>query len=157
VQAHHLHAPGFKYNLTDIAAALGIHQLRRASGFRQRRARIAERFNSAFADLPLLLPPAARAGDLHAWHLYVVRLAEDAPVDRDRFIERLFALGVGASVHYIPLHQHPYWRERYALSAERFPRSQHAYERMASLPIYSKMSDADIERVVGAVRGALAA
>ncbi len=149
-------APGFKYNLTDIAAALGIHQLRRARAFRQRRAQIAERFNTAFANLPLLLPPAAQPGDLHAWHLYVVRLSDEASANRDRFIERLFALGVGASVHYIPLHQHPYWRERYALSAERFPHSQRAYERMASLPIYSKMSDADVERVVDAVRGALA-
>ncbi|WP_428419993.1 DegT/DnrJ/EryC1/StrS family aminotransferase [Methylibium sp.] len=145
-------APGYKYNLTDIAAALGIHQLRRAHGFQQRRAAIARRYRDAFAGLPLQLPPGPAAGDLHAWHLYVLRLTDDAPFDRDAFIERLFALGIGVSVHYIPLHQHPYWRERYALSAAQFPHSQHAYERMLSLPLYTKMSEADIERVIAAVQ-----
>jgi dTDP-4-amino-4,6-dideoxygalactose transaminase len=148
-------APGFKYNLTDIAAALGIHQLKRVSGFQQRRAEIARRFHEAFADLPLVLPPGPARGDLHAWHLYVVRLADGAPIDRNTFIQQLFALGIGVSVHYIPLHLHPYWRERYALTAAQFPHSQHAYERMASLPLYTKMSEADVERVIGAVRQVL--
>jgi dTDP-4-amino-4,6-dideoxygalactose transaminase len=150
-------APGYKYNLTDIAAALGIHQLRRADAFQRRRAEIAARYDEAFAGLPLVRPPGPAAGDRHAWHLYVVRLADAAPLDREAFIERLFALGIGCSVHYIPLHQHPYWRERYGLDAARFPHSQRAYERMASLPIYTKMSDADVERVVDAVRQTLGA
>jgi dTDP-4-amino-4,6-dideoxygalactose transaminase len=150
-------APGFKYNLTDIAAALGLHQLRRARAFQRRRAEIAARYDAAFADLPVRRPPAAAPGDLHAWHLYVLRLAEGAPLGRDAFIERLFALGIGVSVHYIPLHLHPYWRERYGLAPAQFPHSQHAYERMASLPIYSRMSDADVERVIEAVRQALLA
>ena len=148
-------APGFKYNLTDIASALGIHQLRKARAFQQRRAAIAARYDVAFAGLPLVTPPGPRAGDLHAWHLYVVRLADDARVDRDTFIERLFAAGIGCSVHYIPLHQHPYWRDRYGLDAAAFPHSQRAYERMASLPIYTRMTDADVERVIVAVRAAL--
>jgi len=150
-------APGYKYNLTDIAAALGIHQLKRADGFQRRRAEIAARYDAAFAGLPLVRPPGPAAGDRHAWHLYVVRLADAAPLDREAFIERLFALGIGCSVHYIPLHQHPYWRERYGLEAARFPHSQRAYERMASLPIYTKMSDADVGRVVAAVREVLGA
>lgn len=150
-------APGFKYNLTDIAAALGIHQLRRAHEFQQARAAIAQRYREAMAGLPLLAPPAAPAGETHAWHLYVLRLADDAGVARDRFIERLFALGIGVSVHYIPLHLHPYWRERYALQPARFPHSQHAYERMLSLPIYPRMGEADVDRVVQAVQQALAA
>jgi len=151
-------APGFKYNLTDIAAALGIHQLRRLNGFQQRRAEIAARYDAAFADLPLLRPPRpADPTDLHAWHLYVVRLADAATIDRDAFIERLFQLGIGVSVHYIPLHLHPYWRERYHLRPEQFPHSQHAYERMASLPLYTKMSDGDVERVIDAVRQVLLA
>jgi dTDP-4-amino-4,6-dideoxygalactose transaminase len=150
-------APGYKYNLTDIAAALGIHQLRRADAFQRRRAEIAARYDEAFAGLPLVRPPGPAAGERHAWHLYVVRLADGAPLDREAFIERLFALGIGCSVHYIPLHQHPYWRERYGLDAARFPHSQRAYERMASLPIYTKMSDADVERVVAAVREVLGA
>lgn len=144
-------APGFKYNLTDIAAAMGIHQLRKAESFRKRRAEIASAFQSAFAGLPVLLPADAPAGDVHAWHLYVLRLG-DVPVSRDAFIERLYADGIGCSVHYIPLHLQPYWRETFGLRAEMFPESQRAYERMVSLPIYSKMTDGDVQRVVEGVR-----
>ena len=153
-------APGFKYNLTDIAAALGIQQLKKAHAFRQRRAEIAARYDAAFAALPLVLPAHAPAGELHAWHLYPVRLTDDAlaaGITRERFVERLFEQGIGASVHYVPLHQHPYWRERYKLEPAMFPASQRAYERLASLPIYTRMSDGDVERVVAAVRAALAA
>jgi dTDP-4-amino-4,6-dideoxygalactose transaminase len=148
-------APGFKYNLTDIAAALGIHQLKKAHAFQQRRAQIAARYDEAFAGLPLIRPPGAPAGEVHAWHLYVLRLADDAGIARDRFIERLFDAGIGCSVHYIPLHRHPYWRDRYGMDAAMFPHSQHAYERMASLPIYTRMSDDDVARVAEGVRAAL--
>jgi dTDP-4-amino-4,6-dideoxygalactose transaminase len=150
-------APGFKYNLTDIAAALGLHQLQRAHGFQQRRVRLAQQMDAGLAGLPLVLPPKAAGTDLHAWHLYVVRLADDAGVDRDTFIERLFAAGIGCSVHYIPLHLHPYWRDRYGLTPDRFPHSQRAYERMVSLPLYTRMSEADVDRVCDAVRAALGA
>ena len=148
-------APGFKYNLTDIAAALGLHQLKRVRGFQQRRAQIAALYDAAFADLPLITAPRPQNGDMHAWHLYVLRLADGAGVDRDRFIERLFEAGIGCSVHYIPLHLHPYWRDRYGLDKAQFPHSQHAYERMLSLPLYTRMSDDDVRRVVQAVRTAL--
>jgi len=148
-------APGFKYNLTDIAAALGIHQLKRAHAFQQRRAAIAARYDELLAGLPLLLPPKPAAGDLHAWHLYPVRLADEAGVTRERFIEKMFEQGIGCSVHYIPLHLHPYWRERYGLDPAQFPRAQRTYERIASLPIYTRMDDADVERVAAAVRVAL--
>ncbi len=150
-------APGYKYNLTDIAAALGLHQLQRARGFQQRRSEIAAQFDAAFAGLPLIVPPRPAAGDLHAWHLYVVRLAEGAPVSRDRFIEQLFEAGIGCSVHYIPLHLHPYWRERYALAPAMFPHSQHAYEQMLSLPLYTRMGPAEVERVTSTVRRLLGA
>ncbi len=150
-------APGFKYNLTDIAAAMGLHQLKRLPGFQQRREQIAQRFDEAFADLPLVLPPRPQhAGDAHAWHLYVVRLSDAATIDRDAFIDSLFADGIGVSVHYIPLHLHPYWRERYDLRPEQFPHSHHAYERMVTLPLYTRMTDADVDRVIAAVRRALA-
>lgn len=148
-------APGFKYNLTDIAAALGIHQLRKAEQFRRRRAEIAAMYNQAFASLPLRLPADAPDGDIHAWHLYVVRLQDDR-VSRDRFIERLYELGIGCSVHYIPLHLQPYWRDTFGLRADMFPVSQSAYERMVSLPIYSKMTDDDVQSVIDGVRAALA-
>ena len=149
-------APGFKYNLTDIAAALGIHQLRKAYAFQQRREAIAARYDNALADLPLVLPPRPVAGDRHAWHLYVIRLADGAGVERDRFIEALFEAGIGCSVHYIPLHLHPYWRDRYDLKPAMFPHSQLAYERMVSLPLYTRMTDADVQRVADAVRAVLA-
>ncbi len=148
-------APGFKYNLTDIAAALGLHQLKKARAFRERRAEIASRYDAAFAGLPVLRPPQPWPGDLHAWHLYVLRLADGAPCTRDELVERLFAAGIGCSVHYIPLHLHPYWRERYALTPAMFPHSQHAYQRMLSLPIYTRMTESDVERVTDAVRAAL--
>ena len=109
----------------------------------------------ALAGLPLTLPPRPPAGDQHAWHLYVLRLAPGAGIERNHFIERLFEAGIGCSVHYIPLHLHPYWRERYALQPAMFPHSQQAYERMLSLPIYTRMSNADVQRVVAAVRAAL--
>jgi len=148
-------APGFKYNLTDIAAAIGLQQLKKAHAFAQRRTQIAQRFNAAFARLPVLTAPEPPAGELHAWHLYPLRLRDDAPIGRDALIERLFARGIGCSVHYVPLHQQPYWRERYGLTAAMFPHSQRVYERQLSLPIYTRMSDADVERVADAVRGAL--
>ncbi|HEX6361323.1 MAG TPA: DegT/DnrJ/EryC1/StrS family aminotransferase [Albitalea sp.] len=148
-------APGFKYNLTDIAAALGLQQLKRARAFQQRRAGIAAQYDAAFAGLPVATPPGPAAGDTHAWHLYVLRLADEAPVGRDALVERLFAAGIGCSVHYIPLHLQPYWRDRYGLAPAMFPRSQHAYERLVSLPIYPRMTEADVRRVVAAVRAAL--
>ncbi|HRH89989.1 MAG TPA: DegT/DnrJ/EryC1/StrS family aminotransferase, partial [Rubrivivax sp.] len=97
-------APGFKYNLTDIAAALGLQQLKKARRFQQQRQHIAAAYDAAFAGLPLVTPPAAPPGELHAWHLYALRLGDDAGVGRDRFIEKLFDAGIGCSVHYIPLH-----------------------------------------------------
>ena len=148
-------APGFKYNLTDIAAALGLQQLKKARAFQQARQRIAAMYDAAFAGLPLVLPPQPRPGDQHAWHLYALRLADGLPLARERFIERLFDAGIGCSVHYIPLHLHPYWRDRYALRPEQFAQSQKAYERSVSLPLYTRMSDADVQRVVDAVRGIL--
>jgi dTDP-4-amino-4,6-dideoxygalactose transaminase len=152
-------APGFKYNLTDIAASLGLHQLQRIDGFQTKREHIAQRFDAALADLPLVLPPRpVHDGDVHAWHLYVVRLSDEAiaqGITRDGFIESLFADGIGVSVHYIPLHLHPYWKDRYGLQPEAFPHSQQAYERMVSLPLYTRMTEADTDRVIAAVRKAL--
>jgi dTDP-4-amino-4,6-dideoxygalactose transaminase len=148
-------APGFKYNLTDIAAALGLQQLKRAHVFQQKREALAQQFNASLAGLPLTTPPLPLRGDMHAWHLYVVRLHEGVAVSRNLFIERLYEAGIGCSVHYIPLHLQPYWRDRYGLKPEAFPHSQKAFERMLSLPLYTRMTDADVHRVVQAVRRAL--
>jgi dTDP-4-amino-4,6-dideoxygalactose transaminase len=148
-------APGFKYNFTDIAAALGLHQISRAYAMRARRAEIARAYSAGFADLPLLLPAEAPPGELHAWHLYVVRLLDDAPMDRGSFIKALRARGIGTSVHYVPLHLQPYWRDTYGLETRQFPGSTDAYQRIVSLPIYSKMTDTDVCRVVDAVQDIL--
>lgn len=150
-------APGFKYNLTDIAAALGLQQLKRARDFQVKRTALAAMYREALAGLPLILPPEPAAGDLHAWHLYVVRLADGATIARDALIESLYAAGIGCSVHYIPLHLQPYWRDRYQLRAEDFPHSQRAFERMVSLPLYTRMGEADVQRVAAALRRALGA
>jgi dTDP-4-amino-4,6-dideoxygalactose transaminase len=148
-------APGFKYNLTDIAAAIGIHQLQRAETYRQQRAALAHAYSAGLEGLPLRAPPDAPAGEMHSWHLYAPRLGDGAPIGRDALIERLFADGVGCSVHYIPLHLQPYWRDRYGLKPQDFPHSQRAFERMLSLPIYPRMAAADVDRVLRSLRTAL--
>jgi dTDP-4-amino-4,6-dideoxygalactose transaminase len=148
-------APGFKYNMTDIASSIGIHQLKRANAFQAKRAQIAALYDKALADLPIILPPHASEGDVHSWHLYVTQLADTANVGRDQFIERLYEQGIGCSVHYIPLHLQPYWRDTYNLTPAMFPNSQRIYERTVSLPLYTRMTEADVDRVVAAVKRAL--
>ncbi len=145
-------APGFKYNLTDLASALGIAQLARIEQMATRRDEIAQRYSAELSNLPLILPAAAAPGDRHAWHLYVVRLAEGVRISRDRFIEHLYADGIGCSVHYIPLHRHPYWRDTYKLRPEMFPNAESAFQGAVSLPIFNTMTDADVGRVIDSVR-----
>lgn len=148
-------APGYKYNLTDTAAAMGRVQLQRTPEMVARRTAIAERFDAAFADLPVTLPAHAPEGSTHAWHIYNLRLTSDAPVTRDRFIELMAEAGVGTSVHFIPLHLQPYWRDTYSLTPEQFPVASEQFTRSVSLPIFSAMSDDDVDQVIGAVRGIL--
>jgi dTDP-4-amino-4,6-dideoxygalactose transaminase len=148
-------APGFKYNLTDIASALGIHQLRKIDRFLLRRQQLARRYFDELAVLPLRLPADAPAGDVHAWHLYVVRLSGDARIGRDELIRKLSEHGIGTSVHYIPLHRHPYWRDRYRLRPEQFPEADTAYQSMLSLPLYTRMTNEDQGRVIQVLRGLL--
>lgn len=148
-------APGFKYNMTDIAASLGIHQLRKAWEFQRRRQQMAAHYDEALRGLPVLLPPNAPPGETHAWHLYVLRLAPGAPVQRDRFIELMAEKGIGTSVHFIPLHLHPYWRDRYGLNAADFLHSQQLFEQSVSLPLYTRMTADDQDRVIAAVRSIL--
>jgi dTDP-4-amino-4,6-dideoxygalactose transaminase len=145
-------APGFKYNMTDIAAAMGIHQLRKAWFLQQRRQLIAEKYSAAFSELPLITPLVVNSDDVHSWHLYVVQLKlEELNIGRDRFIEIMAEKGIGTSVHYIPLHFHPYWQQEYNLKASDFPKSSHAFERIVSLPNYPKMTDTEVDRVITTV------
>lgn len=145
-------AAGFKYNLTDIAAAIGIEQLRKIDRFLERRAALAARYDAALAGLPLVLPPRPEGDSSHAWHLYVVRLRAGSPLRRDDLILRLSQLGIGTSVHFIPLHRQPYWRDNCASDPESFPVAEAAFEAMLTLPLYTRMRDADQERVIQALR-----
>ena len=145
--------PGYKYNMSDIMAAIGIHQLKKVLQFRDRREAIAREYDRAFESLPLRTPAVARPDDTHAWHLYEIQLElEKINISRDTFIEKMAEKGIGTSVHFIPLHLHPYWKNRYGYRPDDFPHALDCFQRAVSLPIYSKMSDSDVERVIDAVR-----
>lgn len=148
-------APGFKYNMTDVTAAIGIHQLRKLNRFLDRRRELARRYDEGLRDLCLRPPAEAPPGEIHAWHLFVIRLNDDAPISRDQFIQQMAAAGIGTSVHFIPLHLHPYWRDTYGLRPEHFPKATRAFEHVVSLPLYTRMTDADQERVIRRTRAIL--
>ena len=145
-------APGFKYNMTDIQAALGIWQLRKLPGFQERRRAVARMYDAAFAGEDALEPPARRPEVEHAWHLYVLRLRPEAlRIGRDAFIEELRVRNIGTSVHFIPIHLHPYYRDKYGYRPDSFPVAHANYQRMLSLPLNARLSDADAADVVQAV------
>jgi len=147
-------ALGFKYNMTDVAAAMGLAQLAKLDRMWRRRLEIARRYNAAFGDVPELQMPSDRGDCQHAWHLYMLRLnLERLQIDRAQFIVALKARNIGASVHFIPLHLHPYYRETYGYEPRDFPVAYREYQRVISLPIYSVMSDQDIQDVIDAVIG----
>ncbi len=146
-------APGFKYNMTDIAAALGVHQLAKCEAMADGRRKLAQRYNEAFADLPLRLPTVDFPEDEHAWHLYIIQLDLDLlSIDRDIFIDCLSGRKIGSSVHFIPLHFHPYWRESCGLDEHSFPHATAAFERVVSLPLYHTLSEAEIVHIITSVR-----
>jgi dTDP-4-amino-4,6-dideoxygalactose transaminase len=152
---------GFKYNLTDLAAALGIVQLRRSEALRQRRAAIAAGYAERIAARPDLasvieLPADAPDGDAHAWHLYPVRLLGGAGAHRAEVIRQMAADGVGTSVHFIPLHLHPFYRRTYGYQPGDLPVATAQYEREISLPIFPTLRDSDVDRVVDALAAAVA-
>ena len=145
--------PGFKYNLTDVQAALGLHQLDRLEAMTQRRAELAARYSEGLSDLPEIELPACRPGIRHAWHLYPIRLRLDMLiVDRATFVEQLKAEGIGTSVHFIPLHRQPYYRDRFGFQPSDFPTADAAYLRLVSLPLYTRMTERDVGDVIEAVR-----
>jgi dTDP-4-amino-4,6-dideoxygalactose transaminase len=144
---------GYKYNMTDIQAALGIHQLRRLDGFIGRRQEIAARYDAAYSDLEELLLPPRLPDRTHTFHLYPIRLSLDLlRLNKSAFIEQLHARNIGASVHFIPLHRHRYYRERYAYRPEQFPVCEDLYRGLLSLPLYPQMTDRDVSDVINAVR-----
>ena len=153
-------APGYNFAMTDVQAALGLHQLRRLEGFLARREEITRLYNERLGALEELMLPTARPEVRHVWHLYPLVLRpspEGLTIDRDRFIEELRERGIGTSVHFIPIHYHPYYREAFGFRPGDYPRCEEVFEGLISLPNYPLMTDADVERVAEAVCDIVAA
>ena len=148
-------APGFKYNMTDIAAAIGIHQLKKLPKFLERRQYLVKRYLNKLADLPLTLPLDDMNGGSHSWHLFIIRIKIDAKMNRDDLIKFLSDQGIGTSVHYVPLHRQPYWCNKYNLTNNMFPATDQAYLSMISIPLYTAMTDEQQDRVIKALHDAL--
>jgi dTDP-4-amino-4,6-dideoxygalactose transaminase len=145
--------PGFKYNLTDIAAAIGIEQLKKCDEFWEARQRIAMNYTKAFADLEEIQLPTCRNDVQHAWHLFVIQLnLERLRINRNQFVEALREKEIGTSVHFIPLHLHPYYRDKFGYKTEDFLNAGAAFERIISLPIYPRMTEGNVRDVIVAVR-----
>lgn len=145
--------PGYKYNMTDIQAAIGLQQLKKMPAFQARREAVAATYTEAFQEMPELQVPAVEARVHPAWHLYVLRLnLEQIAIDRDTFIKELAARNIGTSVHFIPIHVLDWYRDRYGFRPTDFPVAQREYERSVSLPIHPRMTDTDVADVVEAVK-----
>jgi dTDP-4-amino-4,6-dideoxygalactose transaminase len=144
--------PGYKYNMTDIQAALGLIQLSRLEAMQTRRREIVARYHAGFESMPQAQTPIERENVRSAWHLYVLRLNLDQlSIDRAQFIEALKARNIGASVHFIPIHIHPYYRDKYGYESESLPVTYKEYQRTISLPLHPGLSDADVDDVIHAV------
>jgi dTDP-4-amino-4,6-dideoxygalactose transaminase len=148
-------APGYKYNLTDVAAAVGIVQLKRADVLQRSRQRAAARYFEQLVGLPIDLPSLAPPGGQHAWHLFPISLHATAGVTRDELVARLTQAGIGTSVHYRPLHQMSYWRERYPCRSHEFPVADCYFTGAVTLPLFPGMTDAQVDRVADVVRQVL--
>lgn len=145
-------APGFKYNLTDMQAALGLTQLAKSDSMWMRRSLLAQRYSDALGALAAFEVPTIRPGAQHAWHLYALRVCPgELSIGRDQLIEELKRRGIGTSVHFIPLHLHPYYRDRWGYKRGDFPVAEDYFDRCLSLPLYPAMSDDDQERVINAL------
>jgi dTDP-4-amino-4,6-dideoxygalactose transaminase len=144
--------PGFKYNLTDIQSALGLQQLRKLDQFQARRVEIARRYNESFSQFEELSCPVTRPDIEHAWHLYVLRLnLEQLRITRNQFIEELKKRQIGVSVHFIPVHLHPYYRDKYGFRPEAFPVAFSEFQRIISIPLNPRLTDQDVQDVIEAV------
>ena len=150
-------APGYKYNLTDIAAAIGIHQLARAEAMRQRREAIAQGFREAMAEVDEIELPPDDPDRIHAWHLFPIRLRLDRlAIDRNAFIDKLKQSGIGCSVHWRPLHLHTYYQQTFGWEASHFPVASSLWQRLVSLPIFPTMSEAEFKQVINVIKATCA-
>lgn len=144
--------PGYKCNMTDIQASLGLQQLKKLPAFQARRHEIVRAYNEAFREYEEIELPSERQGVQSAWHLYVIKLNLDLlTIDRVCFIEELKTYGICTSVHFIPVHIHPYYRDKYGYSPYDFPVAYNNYKRIISLPLHPRLSDEDVGRIVEAV------
>ena len=150
---YEVHRAGYKMNLPDLLAAVGVAQLKKADQFWKKRGQIAAYYREKFSQIEeVQLPACAVDFSEHSWHLFILRLRpEMLSIGRDEFIEELKAAGIGTSVHFIPLHQHPYYIEQYGYRQGDFPQAEDAFSRCISLPIYPDLTEAQMEQVVGAV------
>ena len=150
-------APGFKYNLTDIASAIGLHQLRKADRFREQRERWAKLYTERLRNVEELILPVEMPDRIHSWHLYEVRLqVKRLRIDRAQFLAALKECGIGTSVHWLPLHMHPYYRETYGYRPEDLPQAAALYPELISLPIYPDLGEEGVERVCEALKSIIA-
>lgn len=146
-------SPGYKYNMSDIQASLGMHQLNKLERFIKRRAEIAMIYTEAFRDIPEIIAPHMEENVRHAWHLYPIRIDTDLlRIDRAKFIEALKAENIGTSVHFIPVHLHPYYKDRFGFKRGDFPYAEYVYDQIISLPLFPKMTDKDAEDVIVAIK-----
>jgi dTDP-4-amino-4,6-dideoxygalactose transaminase len=144
--------PGYKANMTDIQAALGIHQLRRLEGFIETRQQYARMYDEAFTSLDEILTPITHEDRSHIYHLYPILLdLERLTIDRARFIEEMRKRNIGTSVHFIPVHLHPFYRDRFRYPEGNFPRAEDLYQRLVSLPLYPAMTETDVQDTIAAV------
>ncbi len=146
---------GFKYNLTDVASAIGLHQLAQLDSFQARRREIADRYNTAFGDSPAIRCPVERAGYQSAWHLYPIRVTAAARLNRNQFIDAMSQAQIGTSVHFIPLHLQPVYRDTYALTPSDFPVASAAFEQLVSLPLHPFLRDDEVDRIIDTTRSLL--
>ena len=146
-------APGFKYNMADIAAAIGLQQLRKAEVFHRRRIELAGQYRERLNEVEEIVLPQVRPDRIHSWHLYVIRLKLDRlNIDRAQFIEELTRRGVGTSVHWMPLHMHPYYRKTYGYAPEDLPMAWALYPEIITLPLYPNMTEGDVEYVCDSIK-----
>ena len=145
-------AAGYKANMSDIVASIGLVQLQRVWEMHRRRQELWTSYDEGLAGLPVVLPPKAAENDLHAMHIYCIRLRDDAPLDRDSFVAEMSKLGVSCSVHFIPLHLQSYWRDKLDLSETMFPEAQKAFEREVTLPLFTRLTDEKQEFIIDSIR-----
>jgi dTDP-4-amino-4,6-dideoxygalactose transaminase len=149
--------PGYKYNMTDIQASLGLHQLAKLEGFVTERARLADVYTRAFRELPEIITPIVRPGVKHAWHLYPIRVRSGRlRIDRAGFIAELARRGIGSSVHFIPVHLHPFYRDTFGCRRGDLPVTERVYDEFVSLPLFPSLTDGEVARVVDAVSAIVA-